>query len=180
MLLGGDERGRTQHGNNNGYCQDNKISWFDWDRSDEALLAFTRRLIHFRKSHPVFRRRRWFQGRPIHDSGMADIGWFKPDGKEMSGQDWQNGFAKALGLFLNGKAIPSPNPKGERIQDDSFCVLFNAHYEPVVFTLPEKYGRRWEKVLETEKSEKNGDIFQAGQEVPVAERSILLLRQQAD
>ena len=108
MLLGGDEIGRTQQGNNNAYCQDNEISWFDWEHADEDLLQFTRGLIRLRQRHPVFCRRRWFQGRPIHGTDVSDIGWFTPGGHEMSEEDWQAGFAKSLGVFLNGAAIPTP------------------------------------------------------------------------
>ena len=126
MILAGDEMGRTQRGNNNAYCQDNEVSWVDWRDVDEALLAFTRRLIWFRRAHPVLLRRRWFQGRPHHGSGVSDIGWFKPDGLEMSEDEWAAGFSKSLGVFLNGRAIPSRGPRGERILDDSFYVIFNA------------------------------------------------------
>ena len=104
MLLGGDEIGRTQRGNNNAYCQDNEISWYDWEHADEELLQFTRRLIRLRHRHPVFCRRRWFQGRPIHGTEVSDIGWFTPGGDEMTEEDWQAGFAKSLGVFLNGRA----------------------------------------------------------------------------
>ena len=149
MLLGGDEIGRTQRGNNNAYCQDNEISWFDWDDADQSLLQFTRSLLRLRQRHPVFCRRRWFQGRPIHGSGVSDIGWFTPGGAEMSEEDWRAGFAKSLGVFLNGDAIPTPNERGERVVDGSFYVMFNAHHEPLDFTLPEaKWGTRWSRAAE--------------------------------
>ena len=119
MLLGGDEVGRTQRGNNNAYCQDNEISWFDWANADQGLLKFARRLIRLRQRHPVFCRRRWFHGRPIHGSEVKDIGWFTPGGVEMSEQDWQAGFAKSLGVFLNGDAIPTSDERGERVRDES-------------------------------------------------------------
>src|SRR5918994_759074 len=106
MLLGGDELGRTQNGNNNAWCQDNERSWFDWANADAGLLHFTERLIRFRHRHPVFCRRRWFQGRPIHGTGVSDIGWFTPGGHEMSEHDWQATFCRSLGVFLNGSAIP--------------------------------------------------------------------------
>jgi hypothetical protein len=111
MLLGGDEIGRSQGGNNNGYCQDNEVSWFDWRAVDAELLDYTRRLIHHRLAHPVFRRRRWFEGAAIR-GGAPDIAWFTPQGNEMSEQDWQAGFAKSLCIFLNGQAIRSPGPQG--------------------------------------------------------------------
>ena len=150
MMLGGDEIGRSQGGNNNAYCQDNEISWYNWSATDEDLLQFSRRLLRFRHRHPVFCRRRWFQGRPIHGSDVSDIGWFTPQGSEMSDEDWQAGFAKSLGVFLNGAAIPTPNERGERIVDESFYIMFNAHHEPLDFTLPEaKWGDCWTEVLDT-------------------------------
>jgi glycogen operon protein len=128
MLLGGDEVGRSQRGNNNAYCQDNELSWYDWEHADHVLLEFTRRLIALRREHPVFHRRRWFQDRPLR---VTDIGWFALDGQEMSEEQWTQVFAKSLGVFLNGEAIASRGPQGDRIRDDSFYVLFNAHHEPL-------------------------------------------------
>ena len=142
MLLGGDELGRTQQGNNNAYCQDNELSWFDWDTANVELLEFTRRLIRLRQDHPVFRRRRWFQGRPIRGSGERDLVWFKPDGEEMSEEDWANGFAKSLALYLNGEGIAHAGPRGERVRDDSFYLVCNAHWEPIEFMLPRAAARR--------------------------------------
>jgi glycogen operon protein len=183
MLLGGDEMGRTQRGNNNAYCQDNEISWYDWGAVDESLLQFTRRLIRLRQRHPVLCRRRWFQGRAIHGSGVSDIGWFTPGGVEMSDEDWQAGFAKSLGVFLNGDAIPTPNERGERIVDDSFYVMFNAHHEAVTFTLPEeKWGLRWVEMLNThelaeQKSEEQAEQARAaGSEVNVESWSTVVLQ----
>jgi glycogen operon protein len=186
MLLGGDEIGRTQRGNNNAYCQDNEISWFDWVHADEGLLHFTRRLIRLRHRHPVFCRRRWFQGRPIHGSGVSDIGWFTPAGAQMSEEDWNAGFAKSLGVFLNGHAIPTPDERGERILDDSFYVMFNAQHEPVDFRLPPpEWGRRWTKVLDTYESldelseERLGREFDAEGVGRVEPWSLVLLRKLA-
>jgi glycogen operon protein len=183
MLLGGDEMGRTQRGNNNAYCQDNEISWYDWGAVDESLLQFTRRLIRLRQRHPVLCRRRWFQGRAIHGSGVSDIGWFTPGGVEMSDEDWQAGFAKSLGVFLNGDAIPTPNERGERIVDDSFYVMFNAHHEAVTFTLPEeKWGLRWVEMLNThelaeQQSEEQAEQARAaGAEVNVESWSTVVLQ----
>jgi isoamylase len=153
MLLGGDEMGRTQGGNNNAYCQDNEISWLDWALVEENadLVALTARLAEFRRDHPVFRRRRFFQGRPIHGSDVTDIGWFSPDGSEMSEEDWDSGFAKSVGVFLNGDAIPDPDPRGEKVTDDSFILLFNAHYEKLPFTIPNRdWGDHWVVVLDTD------------------------------
>ena len=178
MLLGGDEMGRSQQGNNNAYCQDNEISWFDWASADETVLDFTRWLIRFRKDHPVFRRRGFFQGRPIHGSGVSDLAWFKPDGEEMSDEDWQTGFAKSLGVFLNGEGLTVPGPRGERVKDDSFYLLFNAHHEPVSFTLPKRdWGQRWVTVLDTtDAAPEEGVTYETRQEVAVEARSLMVLR----
>jgi glycogen operon protein len=179
MLLGGDELGRTQGGNNNAYCQDNETSWFDWETADTELIEFTRALIRLRRAHPVFRRRRWFQGRPFQGSATSDIGWFTPDGQEMTEEDWNAGFAKSLGVYLNGQAIPDPDPSGERIVDDSFYVLLNAHHEPLTFTLPARdWGRRWVAVLTTSepRPRENGYVHEAEQVIEVAGRSLTVLR----
>jgi isoamylase len=150
MLLAGDELGRTQQGNNNAYCQDNPLSWIDWTGQDADLLDFARMLISLRSGHPVFRRRRWFQGSSIRGSALNDIGWFKPDGAEMSEQDWQVSFAKALAVFLSGEGIASPDRRGRRIVDDDFLVLLNAGSGKVTFVLPEPLRvREWDEVLDT-------------------------------
>ena len=149
MLLGGDEIARTQQGNNNAYCQDNEISWFDWEHADRDLLAFAQRAIAFRKQHPAFRRRRWFKGKPIRGKGVSDVGWFKPDASPMSDEDWNNWFAKSFAMFLSGDGL-APDERGRRVTDASFLLLFNAHVEMVAFTLPGKpYGSRWRPVLDT-------------------------------
>jgi isoamylase len=180
MLLGGDEIGRTQQGNNNAYCQDNAISWYDWKHVDEGLHAFTQRLIHIRRDHPVFSRRRWFQGQPHHGKGLQDIGWFKPDGELMSDEEWAVGFAKSIGVFLNGDAIPSRDERGQRIVDDSFYLLFNAHHEPLEFKLPDdKWGKCAELVLDTHCLDGAQDakvIFEAGKTVTVQPRSLRVLK----
>jgi isoamylase len=180
MLLGGDEFSRTQGGNNNAYCQDNEISWFEWEQMDAGLHAFVTRLIQFSKDHPVFQRRRWFLGRPVRGTGVSDIGWFKPDGREMTDQDWQTAHARSIGVFLNGRAIPTPDDRGEPILDDSFYILFNANYEPVTFTLPtSSWGQQWEKVIDT--NDPVPDLREhyrckAGDRVPVAEYALAVLR----
>ncbi len=182
MLLGGDELGRTQNGNNNAYCQDNEISWYDWAGADAELLEFTRRLITLRKEHPVFRRRRYFLGRPLYGEGISDIGWFRPDGKPMADQDWQFGHAKTLGVFLNGKAIPTSDERGERILDDDFYVLFNAHHEPITFRLPsEHWGKRWEKVLDTSQGvlERRGTVLEALDHIDVPGFALIVLQEGA-
>ncbi|MGH9000407.1 MAG: glycogen debranching protein GlgX [Acidimicrobiia bacterium] len=184
MILAGDEMGRTQGGNNNAYCQDNDISWLDWGLREEYadLLELTASLSEFRRAHPLFRRRRWFQGRPIRGTDTHDIAWFGPDGTLMSDEDWNTGFAKLLGVFLNGEGIPSPDPRGERVLDDSFLLLFNAHFEPIDFTLPtQDWGQRWVPVLDTgaptiPTSTEEGDPVKFGQQLTVEARSLVALR----
>ncbi len=181
MLLGGDEFGRTQQGNNNAYCQDNEISWYDWEAADQGLLEYVRKLSAFRHAHPVFRRRRWFQGRPLHGTDAVDIGWFTPAGELMSEEDWNVGFAKSLTVFLNGQAIPTRNSRGERVVDDTFLVLFNAHHEAMPFTVPgPSYGNSWRIALDTDTldpiSEEGGAVFPANAAVQVADRSLVVLK----
>ncbi|NEP75441.1 MAG: glycogen debranching protein GlgX [Okeania sp. SIO2G4] len=181
MLLGGDEFGRTQNGNNNAYCQDNQISWLDWNLQVENsdLLDFTRQLIYFRCQHPVFHRRKWFQGRAIHGSDVNDIGWYNPDGGEMTEEQWNIDFAKAVGIFLNGEEIPASGERGERIIDDSFMIFFNAHYELIEFTIPPKFKDiNWVVIVDTSKSRfvENGKQYKAEVPIPVMERSIVVLR----
>ncbi len=151
MILGGDEMGRTQYGNNNAYCQDNQISWYKWEEKDQDLVDFVSEVVRLRKEHPALHRRRWFHGRPIH--GVADIAWLKPSGEEMTDQDWTQGpISKSLGMYLNGHALNYTDERGELIVDDTFLLFFNAHHEPLNFTFPpESWGKRWERVLDTTK-----------------------------
>jgi isoamylase len=162
MMLHGDEMGRTQSGNNNVYCQDNATSWVDWSQlsKNAALVGFTAGVIALRHAHPVFRRRRFFAGRPIARprradgqsrwSGLPDIAWFQPSGQEMTGEDWDSGFGKCVVAFLNGQGISEADPRGERVTDDSFLLCLNAHYEDLEVTLPgAEYGERWAIVVDT-------------------------------
>jgi isoamylase len=162
MMLHGDEMGRTQNGNNNVYCQDNTTSWVDWSLLEEnaSLVGFTAGVIALRHAHPVFRRRRFFAGRPIARprradgqnrwSGLPDIAWFQPSGQEMTGEDWDSGFGKCVVAFLNGQGISEADPRGERVTDDSFLLCLNAHYEDLEVTLPgAEYGERWAIVVDT-------------------------------
>jgi isoamylase len=177
MILGGDEFGRTQKGNNNAYCQDNEISWFNWQQADQNLLAFTRQLISLRRDHPVFCRRRWFQGQPIKGSGVEDIAWFLPDASEMTEEHWSTSFAKSLGIYLNGLGIHWQGPKGEKIRDDSFYIIFNAHHEPVEYQMPnKKYGTKWAKILDTTDWKTKVDAIEAGGKLVAGGRSIVVLR----
>ncbi|MGH3131013.1 MAG: glycogen debranching protein GlgX, partial [Gaiellaceae bacterium] len=179
MLLGGDELGRTQHGNNNAWCQDNELSWFDWelDAEQERLLEFTQRLIRFREAHPVFRRTWFFEGRDATGSGVPDVWWFRPDGRRMTQRDWKRTDAHQLGVFLNGKEVKRLTQRGRRLEDDSFLLLFNAHYEPVVFTLPpRRFGRRWRLELSTADPDAEPSLFPARGLVPLEARSTIVLR----
>ncbi|HEX7182296.1 MAG TPA: glycogen debranching protein GlgX, partial [Thermoanaerobaculia bacterium] len=180
MILGGDEIGRTQRGNNNAYCQDNEISWFDWGSADRSLHRFVSGLIACRREHPVFRRRRWFLGSPVRGREEHDIAWLRPDGQEMTDENWQHGFAKSLCVFLNGQAIPNLDARGERVVDDSFCILFNAHHDAVSFRLPQRpeWGERWIKVLDTAdpRLRENGEEHASGEEVRVEGRAVVMLK----
>jgi glycogen operon protein len=152
MIAHGDELGRSQRGNNNVYCQDSQLSWMDWAdaRHHELLTEFTMSLVRLRAEHPVFRRRRFFQGRPIIGSDIHDIVWLRADGQPMTDDDWNFGFAKTLAIYLNGEGIPDRDELGQRIVDDSFLLLFNAYHQSVTFTLPEElYGRIWDIVVDT-------------------------------
>jgi isoamylase len=176
MLLGGDELGRTQKGNNNAWCQDNELSWFDWEDVDPDLLTFVGRLIRLRLDHPVFHRAAFLEGRETRGSGLPDVWWFRPDGRRMTQRDWQRQDARTLGVFLNGDEIPSRTATNEDIVDDSFLLLFNAHFDPVTFTLPtRRFGARWEVELATGTLLPDG-VAPARAEVPVQERSLTLLR----
>jgi isoamylase len=148
MLLGGDELGRTQRGNNNAYCQDNEISWYDWNDVDDEFMDWTRRVIAFRAAHPVFRRRRWFQGRRIR--GIDDMAWFRPDGVEMTDEDWESGFAQAVGVFVNGDSIQATDQFGGRVVDDTFLILINASELDLEWSVPpRRWGKRWVVELNT-------------------------------
>ncbi len=178
MLAGGDEIGRTQKGNNNAYCQDNELTWYDWDNVDEDLLDFCRRLIQFRKSNPAFRRRGWFQGKPIRDSETRDIAWFTVKGKEMTEKDWHQGRTNTLGIFLNG-AIQNPNPHREPLTGDNFYILINAHHEPQTCALPgPPWGGSWLFVFDTDTGwdEKAETEYAAGDRIKIESRSWCVLR----
>lgn len=181
MLVMGDEMGRSQRGNNNPYCQDNEISWLNWDlqEENEALLDFTRQLIDFRRKHPVFRRRKWFQGRAIHGSGVNDIAWFNPDGGEMTEEQWNIGYIKAIGIFLNGEEIASPGPRGERIIDESFLLFFNGHYEMLEFYIPKNLQDwEWLTIIDTTKPRfvQRGKRYASNKPVQVDGRSLVVVQ----
>jgi isoamylase len=181
MLSGGDEIGRTQGGNNNVYCQDNELAWYDWSTVDDEMMDWTRRLVRLRASHPVFRRRRWFQGRVIR--GVEDMAWFRADGDEMSDEDWDTGHAKSVGVFMNGKTMRSTDPYGNRIVDATFLVLFNASELDLDWYLPDsQWGRRWIVELDSADPvagtpEAASRYVDAADTISVTSRSLILLRE---
>ena len=193
MLLGGDELGRTQQGNNNAYCQDTELSWIDWGHADADLLAFTRRLAALRRRHPGFRRRGWFDGRPVKrgaGAALPDIAWFAPDGKEMT-DEWDSELSRSLQVFLDGNGIAVPDERGEKIVDETFLLVFHAAPEPRKIVLPEAtWGKAWARVMDTERGfapetagsaavSDGGERYDAGAEIDVVARSLWLLRRVA-
>ncbi len=182
MLLGGDEIARTQHGNNNAYCQDNALSWFDWELDDRArrLLAFTRRLIRLRREHPELRRRKFFQGRPLCAAEMKDLVWLRPDGRElMTEAEWRAATLRALGLRLCGEAMDDVNARGEPITDDTLLILLNADPKPVRFVLPDAHpGVRWAALVDTSDPDEPvaPRLHEVGAAVSLRARSLQLLR----
>jgi glycogen operon protein len=175
MILHGDEVGRTQNGNNNGYCQDNETSWLDWAAADESLLEFVRTLTRLRAEHPVFRRRRFFTGE-IAANGVPDIAWLTCDGSPMGESDWTSPGADPLAVFLNGQGIAEPGLRGEAITDDSFLILFNPTAEAAAITLPPaSYGETWQIVLDTGDAHPEGERS-AGSQHEIGARSLVVLR----
>jgi glycogen operon protein len=183
MLLGGDEINRTQRGNNNAWCQDNEISWFAWKPNGDAeqLHAFTQRLIRLRREHCTFRRESFLRGQEVDGSELPDVWWFRTDGHRMTARDWEHG-EPVLGMFLNGRAIPTLGPHGERVEDDSFLLLFNAHVEERQFKLPRRIlAERWELELTTAdaRAQPGSVAYEAGELLDVIAHSITILRQVA-
>ena len=182
MICHGDELGRTQQGNNNAYCQDNEISWIDWDlgEDEQALLEFTRTMVWLRRDHPVLRRRRFFTGEAGHggESELGEIEWLRPSGERMTNEDWGTWYARAMMVFLNGDAIAEPDERGQRIVDDSFLILINASEEDIEFTLPgPDHAAAWTVALDTAPAEDGGTdlVLAAGEDVTVEARSMLFL-----
>ncbi len=183
MVCGGDERGRTQRGNNNAYCQDNELSWLNWELTtqDAQLLAFTRRLIELRRNHPVLLRRRFFQGRAIHGGGIRDIAWFQPDGSDMSEEAWENGLVRTLGMRLNGLAIDETDERGEDLTDDILLLLVNGHDGTQGFKLPgPPTSPRWEVLLDTNTPELHERSAAPGEIFDLHPRTLVLLRQRKE
>ena len=182
MLLGGDELGRSQRGNNNAYCQDNELGWFDWRLDDRrrAQLQFTRRLIALRRRHAILQQRRFFVGDFIWESQAKDLAWLRPDGNEMTPGDWQKPWISSLAFALGGDAIPMLDEKGQRLVDDGLLVLMNPHHEPIRFKLPaEEEGGGWLLEIDTAEPDKPRDEPCAGDYV-VAPRALVVLRQPLD
>ncbi|MGA7205170.1 MAG: glycogen debranching protein GlgX, partial [Specibacter sp.] len=178
MILHGDELGRSQNGNNNAYAQDSPLTWINWDHADAGLVDFVSRLGRLRAAHPVFRRRRFFDGRPVDrgdDGPLPDIVWLRPDAAAMTGADWDNAFGRCIGVFLNGGGIPDCDDRGRPVVDDCFLMLFNAGDDAVDFTLPDGgYATDW--VVEIHTDGVSAETFTAGDVVSVASRSALVLR----
>lgn len=179
MLVAGDEFGRSQKGNNNAYCQDNEISWLDWNSKDDALLEFTSRLIKFRTDHPVFCREKWFQHKSIKGEGVTDIEWFLPEGDPMNEEHWATTYAKSLGVFLSGKHLNAQTERGENIIDDSFYIMFNSNSETVGFKIPdERWGHDWLKLIDTYEGSfypEGKSTINASEIIELKGRSIILL-----
>ena len=184
MIAHGDEIGRTQQGNNNAYCQDSELSWIEWSLVDKHadLLTFARKVTRLRRKHPVFRRRRFFEGEPIRSGDeVRDIAWLTPSGREMTHDDWNMAFDKCVGVFLNGAAITAPDARGERVVDDSFLLCFNAHKRDMEFTTPhDDYAQTW--IVELDTNHPAGDaglVVAAEEKITVPGRSVLILRKTA-
>lgn len=178
MLLGGDEIGRTQQGNNNAYCQDNETSWVDWrlDQSRKELLDFTRFIIQIFKQHPVLQRRHFFQGRKIRGSEVKDITWFRPDGKEMNEEDWNNLETRCFGICLAGEAIDEVDEHGTHIIDDTLLILLNAYPESVSFIIPpNQHNKAWKVLIDTRESARGEETLPAGKQYKIEARSLVLL-----
>src|SRR5438876_1801392 len=181
MLCGGDEWGRTQKGNNNAYCQDNEISWLNWERDEKqnALLDFTKKLIRLRREHPVFRRPKFFQGRKIHGSEIRDVMWFNEGGNEMSDEEWASPLVRCLEMLLSGDTVDVLNFQGEPIRDETFLLLLNGYHEAIPFVLPGEEHLEWELILDTMDEEgflRKPMKFASGDDVEVGARAACLLK----
>ncbi|MDN3547764.1 glycogen debranching protein GlgX [Mucilaginibacter aquaedulcis] len=180
MMVAGDEMSRTQQGNNNSYCQDNEISWINWESMDKDLHEFTRKLIQLRKEHAAFSRKNWFKGESVKGD-VADIAWFLPDGSEMTEDNWSHDFAKSIAVFLNGLGLHTVNAEGNKVVDDSFYIIFNAHDQPLKYKLPKsEYAQDWDLLIDTCKNTANEVIgqYKAEDTIQVSGRSVVLLQHQ--
>jgi len=179
MLLGGDEFSRTQEGNNNAYCQDNEISWLNWqwDDKQKSLFEFTRKLIQLRREHPVFRRPKFFEGKPVPGGEVRDVMWFNPGGNEMTMEEWTSPFVRCLGMLISGDDDELIDERGEQVRDDTFLLLINAHYETLPFVLPGEENLEWAQILDT--TDENGFLktlkkIPSGDDFDLAARSASL------
>jgi glycogen operon protein len=180
MILAGDAIGHTQQGNNNAYCQDNEISWINWDPAqvDSEFLAFVQRMVAFRHAHPVFRRRNFFQGRAIKGADVKDIIWLHPQGREMTDDEWKQESARCLGVFLSGDAVDEVDERGQRIHDENFVMLMNAHHEEVPFVLPAPAPNQgWVAVIDTscQTTNRPDAFYEGGAQYPLQARSLAVL-----
>ncbi|MFP5313779.1 MAG: glycogen debranching protein GlgX [Actinomycetes bacterium] len=184
MISHGDELGRTQDGNNNTYCQDSELSWVHWDKLDQPLLEFTAAVNRLRSEHPTFRRRRFFDGRPVRrgeGEALPDIVWLDTAGELMAPEDWNAGFGRSIGVFLNGQGIRGRDQRGQRITDLNFLLYFNANDEPVTFTVPSaEYGPMWDEVIDTAGVYADSAPIAAGNKVTVEAKSMVVLRAHAE
>jgi glycogen operon protein len=179
MILAGDEIGHTQHGNNNAYCQDNEITWLDWNITDEqrAFFSFVRSVINIRQTQPVFQRRKFFQGRRIDGADVPDISWFQPSGEEMTNESWNAGYTQCLGVRFPGDLIGDVNERGEPITGDSIVLLVNAHHEAIPFTLPSRgEGQEWQRLIDTADPEAEAIKRKGGEQYEIKGRSMVILR----
>ncbi|HEV3467987.1 MAG TPA: hypothetical protein VG148_01590, partial [Pyrinomonadaceae bacterium] len=181
MIVAGDEFARTQGGNNNAWCQDNETSWVDWNLAEEnrELLEFTRELIRIFRRHPVLRRRKFFQGRPVRGAEIKDISWFRPDGEEMTEGDWRDPHARSLAVRLAGDAMDEVDERGRRITDDTLLILLNAHHRGVTFQMPERPGGNWEQVIDTREGHgrrRTRRLIKGGTAYRMEARSLALFR----
>jgi glycogen operon protein len=179
MITAGDERGRTQRGNNNAYCQDNEVSWVDW-RAEDAwldLYEITKAALRLRREHPALRQRHYLEGRPTVPGGPKDLAWVHPEGREMAEGDWFDESLHTFGMFVSGDPLRAPGPRGERLRDSSFLLWFNAHPEPGKATLPpNEWVRVGEVVLSTDPGHRIGDRVRAGDVLDIEPRSMIVLR----
>ncbi len=183
MICGGDEIDRYQQGNNNAYCQDNELTWYNWNLDDRrrSLLEFTKKLVHLRCNHPNLHRRKFFQDRSIRHSELSDITWLRPDGNEMTDEEWSAGWVRCLGLMLNGETLDHVDEKGESVQDDTFLLMLNCHHEPIDFYLPSgPHGKCWEIVIDTNRPDfaPGSQSVACGQAVELVRQSLVLVREQ--
>jgi glycogen operon protein len=179
MILGGDEISHSQKGNNNTYCQDNELTWLNWelDERRERFLAFVKKVIRIWRTQPVFQRRKFFKGRALRGSDIKDISFFTPSGQEMSDADWDAGFARSMGVRLAGDLIDDQDERGEPIVGETLITLFNAHWEPIEFMLPTtREGQLWERLLDTANDEGESLTLQGGESYPLKDRSLAILR----